>query len=284
MTRARRPLSDLDDDIREHIERETQDNIDRGMAPEEARRRALLRFGSVALVKEDTRAVWNWRWLDESLNTTRIAVRTWRRTPVLGTAIVVTLALCIGATTSVFAVAYSLLVQPFPFPDAERLVWVTTRDTRAPEGGSAVLGSNRLPQFADWQRHLTTFERIGAWAGNAPDVFTVTGNGDPARVSGLRVTEQLLPMLGARAAAGRLFHPGDDKPGAAGTVVLSHGYWLRMFSGRMDILGRILTIQNAPHTVVGVLSPEFPLSGTLFAGAAIDIYLPLTVDENEDIG
>ena len=92
MRRAKRALSGLDDDIREHIERETQENIDRGMTPEEARRRALLRFGSVALVKEDTRAVWIARWLDELWNTTRIAARTWRRTPVLAATIVITLA------------------------------------------------------------------------------------------------------------------------------------------------------------------------------------------------
>jgi predicted permease len=284
MKRARRALSDLDDDIREHIERETQENIDRGMAPEEARRQALIRFGNVALVREDTRAVWAWQWFDELWNTTRIAVRTWRRTPMLAAAIVVTLTLGIGATTSVFAVAYSVLVQPFPFPGPDRLVWVTTYDTRASGAGRTAIGSNRLPQFADWQQHLTSFEQIGAWSGAAPDVFTVTGTGTPERVSGLRVTRQLLPMLGATPIAGRLFHSGDDTPGAAATVVLSHAYWQRRFSGRADILGRTVTIESAPHTVVGVLSPGFPLSGTMFAGAAIDIYLPLFVDGNEDIG
>jgi predicted permease len=284
MTRARRALSGLDDDIREHIERETQDNIDRGLAPEEARRQALLRFGNMTLVKEDTRTVWVSRRLDELWNTTRIAVRTWCRTPVLATAIVVTLALGIGATTSVFAVAHSLLVQPFPFPHPDRLVWVTTYDTRAPDGGVAVIGSNRLPQFADWQQHLTAFEQIGAWAGNAPDVFTVTGADIPERVSGLRVTQQLLPMLGATPVVGRLFHSGDDRPGAAETVVLSYGYWQRRFLGRTDILGRPLTIDNKPYTIVGVLSPGFPLSGTMFAGASIDMYLPLIVDGNQDIG
>jgi putative ABC transport system permease protein len=156
MRRAKRALSGLDDDIREHIEQQTRENIDRGMMPEEARRQALLRFGSVALVKEDTRAVWISRWLDELWNTTRIAARTWRRTPVLAATIVVTLALGIGATTSVFAVAYSLLVQPFPFPNADRLLWVTTYDTRSPNDDQGVIGSNRLPQFADWQQHLTT--------------------------------------------------------------------------------------------------------------------------------
>ena len=173
--------------------------------------------------------------------------------------IVFTLALGIGATTTAFTAAYSILVQRFPFPEPDRLVWVTTYDTRASDGRVASIGSNRLPQFADWQQHLTSFEQIGAWAGEAPDVFTVTGAGTPERVSGLRVTHQLLPMLGATPVAGRLFHSGEDVPGAAATVVLSHGYWQRRFAGRPDIVGQSVTIENAPHTVIGVVSPEFPL-------------------------
>jgi putative ABC transport system permease protein len=114
MKRARRALGGLDDDIREHIDLETQENIDRGVSPQEARRQALLKFGNVALVKEDTRSVWAWQRLDELWSTTRIAGRTWRRTPVLATAIVVTLALGIGATTTAFTVAHSVLVQRFP--------------------------------------------------------------------------------------------------------------------------------------------------------------------------
>jgi len=108
--------------------------------------------------------------------------------------------------------------------------------------------------------------------------------GTPERVSGLRVTRQLLPMLGAAASAGRLFQNGDDTPGAAQTVVLSHGYWQRRFGGRADIIGQPITIENAPHTIVGVVSPGFPLSGSVFAGAPIDMYLPLAVDGNNDIG
>lgn len=95
-------------------------------------------------------------------NSLRVAARTWRQTPALATVIVLTLALGIGATTTAFTLAYSVLVQPFPFPEPERLVWVTTYDTRASDGSAAVLGSNRLPQFADWQQHLTSFEQIGA--------------------------------------------------------------------------------------------------------------------------
>jgi putative ABC transport system permease protein len=217
-------------------------------------------------------------------NTLRTAARTWRRTPALATVIVCTLALGIGATTTAFTVAYSILVQRFPFPQPDRLVWVTTYDTRTSDGHVAPIGSNRLPQFADWQQHLTSFEQIGAWAGGAPDVFTVTGAGTPERASGLRVTHQLLPMLGATPVAGRLFRSGEDVPGVAQTVVLSHGYWQRRFAGRPDIVGQAVTIENALHTIIGVVSPEFPLSGSLFAGAPIDVYLPLAVDGNNDIG
>ena len=156
-------------------------------------------------------------------NTLRIAVRTWRRTPALAAVIVATLALGIGATTTALTIAYSMLVQRLPFPDAERLVWVTTYDTRTADGEVAVIGSNRLPQFADWQQHLTSFEQIGAWAGDAPDVFTATGGETPERVSGLRVTHQLLDMLGAAPTTGRLFRAGDDQPGAAQTALISHG-------------------------------------------------------------
>ena len=146
-------------------------------------------------------------------NTLRIALRTWRRTPALAAVIVATLTLGIGATTTALTIAYSMLVQRLPFPDADRLVWVTTFDTRTSDGQAAVIGSNRLPQFADWQEHLTSFEQIGAWAGDAPDVFTVTGAGTPERVSGLRVTHQLLGMLGATPATGRLFRERRRRAG-----------------------------------------------------------------------
>lgn len=216
--------------------------------------------------------------------TVRVAARTWRRTPFLAAIIVSTLALGIGATTTAFTIVYSVLVQRFPFPNADRLVWITTQDSRARDEGRPVIGSNRLPQFANWRQNLRTFEQIGAWAGDAPDVFTVSGGGTPERVAGLRVTQQLLPMLGASPVLGRLFRISDDAPRADQTVVLSHGYWQRRFAGRSNIVGQSITIENRPHLVIGVIAASFPLSGSVFAGEPIDVYLPLTVDGDEDIG
>jgi predicted permease len=91
-------------------------------------------------------------------------------------------------------------------------------------------------------------------------------------------------MLGATPAAGRLFRDGEDAPGAEQTVVLSHGYWQRRFARRTDIIGQSVTIENVRHTIIGVSPADFPLSGSLFAGAAIDLFLPLAIDGSEDIG
>ena len=211
-----------------------------------------------------------------------LAARSWRRTPALAAVIVLILALGVGATATVFAVVDATLLEPMPFPEPERLMWITTRDTRTPPDGPPVVNSNRLPQFIDWQR-LSSFSAIGAWAGEWPDGFTVTGSGRPERVDGLRVTAHLLPMLGARPQRGRLFRDGDDAVDAPQTVVLSDSYWRRHFGGRDDAIGAMMTIDNVPHTVVGVLGPSFPLSGSLMAGRAVNLYLPLTLMP-EDIG
>src|SRR5688500_19239835 len=92
-------------------------------------------------------------------NELRLAGRTWRRTPALAAVIMLTLTVSIGATTTAFTLAYSVLVQPLPFPDVDRLVWITSYDTRDSTGAEPVINSNRIPQFTDWQQHLTTLDR-----------------------------------------------------------------------------------------------------------------------------
>ena len=126
MTRGRRVLESLEDDIRDHVERETRDNLDRGMAPEEARRQALLKFGNVALVNEDTRAIW--RWLEQLAQDGWYAVRILRRRPVYALLSVLTLALGIGGTTAVFGVANGVLLSPLPYAHERELgvFWMKT--------------------------------------------------------------------------------------------------------------------------------------------------------------
>ena len=106
MKRARRALDGLEDDIRDHIERETQDNLDRGMSPEDAHRVAVLKFGNVTLAKEDTRAVWGWPWLEQMVQDGRYAIRMLRRRPTYALLSILTLALGVGGTASVYGVSH----------------------------------------------------------------------------------------------------------------------------------------------------------------------------------
>src|SRR5215471_10878427 len=123
MTRRRRKALDgLADDLRDHIERKTEENLARGMRPEEARRHARLALGNPALIEEDTRAVWVSRWLEDLRRDRRYALRTFRRSPGFAATAVVSLAVGIAAATALFSVVNAVLLNPFPFADVDRIV------------------------------------------------------------------------------------------------------------------------------------------------------------------
>src|ERR687888_1200039 len=138
--RGRRALDGLDQDIRDHIERETQDNIERGMAPGEARRQAMLTFGNVALIEEDTRRVWVSAWLDQAGQDLRYAARTLRNSRAFTTAAAATLALAIGANTAMFSVLNAVLLRPLPYRSPEQLatLWAEDPTENVREGRSAL--------------------------------------------------------------------------------------------------------------------------------------------------
>ena len=245
MFRRRRLLSELDSDIREHIARETEDNIVRGLSPEEARRRAFLKFGNPAQIKEDTRAVWTLVWLEQLAQDIRFALRTFRKSPGFTAAAVLTLALGIGSTTGIFSVVNAVLIRSLPFREPARLVALF----QAPDKSKSLIGwASDGPDILDWQRESRSFSQISA---SLFDGANITGGSVPQHVNGAKVTANYFYVLGVQASIGRTFSAGDESS-AQSAVVLSYSLWRTSFGGQ-DVLGHTIALDGKPFTVVGIM-------------------------------
>ena len=272
MIRRRRALRHLEEDLRDHIARETRDNIERGMAPKEARAAALRKFGNVTRVMEDTRAVWTWIWLEQLLQDIRYGVRGLRRNPGFAAVVVLTLALGIGMNTAVFTLVNAILVRPLPYPDPNRLVWVAEYNPRIKS--EWVPG----PDFADWRAHARSFESMVAYGYQGATLATAE-SAEQHRIA--EVTPAFWPLSGTKPALGRLFTSGDRA-----ALVLSDRLFQKQFHRDPRVIGRRVTLDGAPFTVVGVLPREFRsfLPQTLNFGAitggsqGIDAYVPNPID------
>jgi putative ABC transport system permease protein len=161
---------------------------------------------------------------------------------------VLALALGIGANTAIFTVVDAVVLRPLPYDDPERLVFLWERNPRLD------LMSISWPNFADWRSRNRSFEQLAA---RQPVCCNLTGSDEPERLLGLNVTADLWPMLRARPLHGRVFTHQDDRPGAAATVVISHGLWQRRFSSDPRIVGRQITLNDKPHQVIGIMPAAF---------------------------
>ena len=264
MKRRRRALDDLDDDIRDHIERETRDNLDRGMAPEEARRQAILKFGNVALVKEDTHAIWGWQRLEQLAQDSWYAIRILRRRPVYALLSVLTLALGIGGTASVYGVAHGVLLSPLPYAHEREIgvFWMKTDWTH--EEYLYIRG--RTPGF----RQVALYRQRDSM---------LRAGGAPARlVPGVTASAELLDVLGAAPLLGRGFHEGDDVPGAERVALLSFGLWQEL-GGNPSIIGTPVMLDGSPRTVIGVMPRGF-----WFPDPSVRIWTPVPLRRNHAAG
>jgi predicted permease len=253
MMRGKRALEGLDQDIRDHIDRDTQDNIDGGMAPEEARRQAMLKFGNVALLKEDARAVWVSRWLDETRQDARYALRTLRRNRGATIVGILVMALAIGANTAVFSVVHAVLLNPLPYADPHRIATLSYLSAPGLASGERSRQVS-VPDFLDWQGQSTSFHsmayytsgRTSIMAGPVADYAVVT-----------TVTEDFLRVFAEQPSTGRSFSREEAREGGSGAAMISDRYARQEFGEPARALGRTLRLSNRAVPIVGVLPPEF---------------------------
>ena len=238
-------------EIEEHIVMQTAENVRAGLSPIEARRQALLKFGNVEALKELYRDQRGLPFIETLVGDTRHALRRMRKAPGFTAAVIVTLALGIGANTAIFAVIESILIRPLAYPQAEALVGVWHTAPGLP--GLPRIGLSPSMYFT-YREENRSFEQFGLWSSGGA---SVTGVAEPEMPRALFVTYGVLDTLGIKPLLGRGFSQTDDTPGSPETVMLTYGYWQRRFGSDTSIVGRTLTIDSKPRTVIGVMPEAF---------------------------
>ena len=255
---------ELDEELRFHLDMETEKNVRTGMNPSDARRRALRDFGGVEVTKEAHRDV-RGRWLEELAADTRYALRTLRRAPVLATAAILTLALGVGANTTIFSAVNAVILQPLPFAQPERLVMLWEENPEKGWHQQLVAPANAL----DWKDQVRAFRDVALYMDGAH--ATLTREGAPQILKATYVTGNFFDLLGVRAQLGRSLLPNEtwSSTGLAHTIVISDRFWRQRFAADPRIVGRTVRIDGQPNEIVGVAPAGFS-----FPSEGIDIWQP----------
>ncbi len=259
--RRQRVESDLADEIEFHIETRARDLIARGMTPHVARRTARIEFGSVERYKEEVRGARGLRLFDEAVSDIVGGVRALRRAPGFTLAAGLSLALGIGANTLVFSLLDSTVLKPLALPEPDRLVaiWTVTSDRRDD------LGTSSISRFTSFRDQAQSFESVAAYNGIACGVKTLGFEQDgvaPERILGQTVSPDMFRTLGVQPMIGRAFTEAEDiVDQVAPVVVISHRMWQRRFMGDPAILGKVLTLDRVPTTIIGVMPEGFDFFG-----------------------
>ena len=245
--------SGLDEEIRFHIDQATAKNRRAGMGPDEARRQALLQFGGLERVRESTRDEIRPALLEDSVRDLRHGARVLRRAPGFTAAAVATLALGIGATSAIFSVVRTVMLEPLPYHEPDRIVavWETNR------GGTSrnvIAPAN----FVAWRERTRTLEHLGMVG---PATVAMVVNGQPEEIAGFTLSSDVFRALGVQPALGRAYTAEEDLGGNDAVIVLSHEFWQRRLGGRRDVLDMTLTTDDGPRTVIGVMPPGFTVVG-----------------------
>jgi len=260
--------ADLQEEMRLHRELRAQEEVEHGLPPTEARYAAQRRFGNELVLREESRDMWGWNWLENVLQDVRYGLRMLAKNPGFTAVAVVTLALGIGANTAMFSVIEAVLLRPLPYSNATQLVRVASTWER---GGVTTPYSSSAPDFFDWRDQNRSFSSMFAY-----DVgdFALTGQGEAKRARAVLATAGMFSTLEAHPLLGREFLADENHKGANHVVVLSYGLWQADFGGMPAALGKTIQLDSEPYTVIGVMPAEFsfPLQGG-------DLYMPIGFDD-----
>ncbi|MGA7414369.1 MAG: ABC transporter permease [Bryobacteraceae bacterium] len=245
LVRKRRLDGELEGEILAHLEMAERDAIAAGLSPEEARRQALRGFGGIEQMKEDHRDQRSVLWVENLWRDVRYGMASLVRDPAFAAVTIGLLALGIGANSAMFSIVDAVLLRPLPFPEPERMVRVWEAPPNQRNGTTTLT-------FLDWKRQSDIFEALSVEASTKAALAT---DGYPIRVSGKLVSADYFQVFGVKAQIGRPFAPGEDQPGAAPVVVLSHAFWQTQFAGDPNVLSRDLVLDGEKHRIIGVLPP-----------------------------
>ena len=287
---------EVDDELREHVEQLVRRLEHEGLSPEAAREAALRRFGDLATLRAECRALAHdvedqmtrkdsWQELRQDA---AYGLRTLRHAPLYTTIAVLTLAIGIGASTAIFSVVHAVLLKALPYRETDRVVAIWNGYH---QGGTISRTAIAPPEFADVMDQTRTFDEVAAMTRTAANLTGGCGASnacEPERVSGYAVSPNLFVLLGAGPALGRGFTDGDATPGAEPVVLLSHALWMRRFGGDSGVVGHGVNVNGRLRTVIGVMpaSVRFPDAPIGFLRERGELWIPVAWENNrgEDRG
>jgi predicted permease len=269
----RRADERLSEEIEQHIDQQTADNVRAGLLPAEARRQALLKFGGVEATKEGYRDEHGLPFLETLVTDLRLALRVISRAPSFAVPVIGVLALGIGANTAIFSMVNAVLLRPLPFEEPERLVGIFTR---TPAGVPFDLSPGK---FYDWQRDAQSFEGMALYPCCNFTEFALTGTGTARAVRATAVSAGFFEIVRARPALGRVFRQEEDTPGRKHVAVLSDRFWRAEFGGDPDVIGRTVELSDEAYTIVGIMPAHASLDS--WRPMAADLWVPMALADEQ---
>jgi len=259
----RRQAADAAKEVAEHIEEKVADLVEAGMSEQEARHRAAREFGNAMLIAEASREVWSWGWLDRLTQDLRYALRGLRRDPMLALTAGLTLAICIGANTTVFSIVNSILLRPLPYPGSERIHAVIEHIGPGPAEG---IGAD----YYSMREQNRVFEDVAAYS-----ELTVnwTGIEKPEQLDAVAVTPSFFRVMGTRPLMGRYLASEEQGEKAPAVVVVSYAFWRSHLGSNPHAVGTTITLDRLPNTIIGVMPQGFDYP------SGMQIFMPFQMDE-----